>query len=326
VVGQSVTFTDASVDPDGTIVARAWDVDDDGQFDDGTGTSVSRTFTSTGSFTVRVRVTDDDQAMSTGTRTVTVAATPPANQPPTASFTVSPGSPQTGEAVTFTDTSTDGDGTISARAWDTDDDGQYDDGTGTTATRTFTVAGPHTVRLRVTDDDQAQATTSRQVTVAAPPSGTNLLTNPSFEVNLGGWGSWQASLARVTGTGAPDGAWFARATRSSGTSFTIDDAATSITSTVAGRTYTATAWARAGSAGSVGKTAQLKLRERTSGGTVVADAGSPQITLTTSWQKLTVTRTAAAAGNTLGVRVSVGNAASGTVLDADLFVVTGTGP
>ena len=224
-VGQAVTFTDGSTDADGTIVARAWDTDDDGQFDDGTGPTASRTFAAPGSYTVRVRVTDDDQAMSTGAITVTVTSTPPANQPPAANFTVTPAGPQTGQVVTFTDTSTD-DGTIASRAWDTDNDGQYDDGTGITATRTFGTAGTFTVRLRVTDDDQASATTSRQVTVsAAPPAGTNLLTNPSFESGLAGWSSWQASLARVAQAGAPDGGWIARATRSSGTSFTIDDAA-----------------------------------------------------------------------------------------------------
>ena len=59
-----------------------------------------------------------------------------------AAFTFTPASPQTGQSVTFTDGSTDCDGTIASRAWDTDNDGAFDDGTGTTAARTFTSAAP----------------------------------------------------------------------------------------------------------------------------------------------------------------------------------------
>ena len=79
---------------------------------------------------------------------------PPVNNPPTASFTASTTTPAIGQPVTYTDTSLDGDGNIASRAWDTDGDGQYDDGTGATATATYAAAGPVTVGLRVTDDDQ----------------------------------------------------------------------------------------------------------------------------------------------------------------------------
>jgi PKD repeat protein len=250
---------------------------------------------------------------------------PPVNGPPVAAFTTSPAAPQVGQQVTFTDASTD-DGQVAGRAWDLDDDGQFDDGTGATATATFAAAGSYTVSLRVTDNGSPalSATTSRTVTVSAsppppPPPPGNLVANPSFETNLTGWSGYQATLAREAQAGAPDGGFVARVTRSTGTSFTIDGGR-NVASTAAA-TYTASAWVRAASASSVGKPIQIKLRERNAAGTVVADVGSANVALSNSWQKLTVTR-AAAAGNNLGVRLSQGSAVTGNAFFADAFVVT----
>ncbi len=166
VAGQTVTFTDTSTDIDGTIAARAWDLDDDGVYDDGTGATAAGTFAPAGSSTVSLRVTDDKGATATRAMTFAVSA---GNVPPAASFTQNKAAPLAGDTVTFTDTSTDSDGTIASRAWDLNGDGQYDDGTGATADRTFTLAGSYTVGLRVTDDDGATATKTVTVAVSAAP-------------------------------------------------------------------------------------------------------------------------------------------------------------
>ncbi|MFF4173816.1 collagenase [Streptomyces sp. NPDC001744] len=66
----TVTLTDRSSDPDGTIASRVWD------FGDGTTstrTDPTRTYTAAGTYTVRLTVTDDKGATATTTRTVTVA-------------------------------------------------------------------------------------------------------------------------------------------------------------------------------------------------------------------------------------------------------------
>ena len=163
---------------------------------------------------------------------------------------------------------------------------------------------------------------SRQVVVAAaPPPVANLLSNPSFETNTSGWGPYQSTLARVAQAGAPDGAYVVTVTRSSGTSFTIDDGARAVKNLVAGTTYTAEAWVRAASASAVGKPIQIKLRERTSAGTVVADVGSPNVALTTAWQKITITRTVVTAGGDLGVRISQSGAVAGDAFHADAVVL-----
>jgi PKD repeat protein len=253
---------------------------------------------------------------------------PPVNQDPTASFSFAPASPAPGQTVTFTDTSTDSDGTVAARAWDLDDDGSYDDGTGSTASRAFAAAGTYTVRLRATDDDGATNATSRDVVVTTtpppPPPPANLLPNPSFEVNTANWGGYQATLAREAQAGAPDGGFVAKVTRSSGTFFTIDDGARAVPSTTAGTSYTAEAWVKAAVASSVGKGVQLKLRERTAAGAQVADVSSPTVVLSNAWQKLTLTYVTTTTGGNLGVRVSHQAAATGNAfyIDAALLRVT----
>src|SRR5207245_531039 len=79
-----------------------------------------------------------------GLRTSAAACSVTQNTPPTASFTASPPSPvSTGTPVTFTSTSNDPDGSIASQAWDLNDDGKFDDGTGTTATRSFPKAGTY---------------------------------------------------------------------------------------------------------------------------------------------------------------------------------------
>jgi len=106
VVGEQVTFTSTSTDRDGQITGQWWDLDNDGSYDDGTAKTVTRVFTSAGNKTVRLRVKDNDDATRTVSRSIPVAA----NRAPTADFSASSTTPDTGQAVTLTSTSTDPDG------------------------------------------------------------------------------------------------------------------------------------------------------------------------------------------------------------------------
>ncbi|AYF26841.1 peptidase [Micromonospora tulbaghiae] len=84
--------------------------------------------------------------------------TPPTNRPPTASFTVVTNA----LTATFTDRSSDSDGSIASRRWN------FGDGTTSTATnptKTYSTAGTYTVSLAVTDNQGGVDTASQTVTV-----------------------------------------------------------------------------------------------------------------------------------------------------------------
>ena len=95
-------------------------------------------------------------ALFLGPRTV-------ANQAPTAAFTTS-----CSERTCRLDASgsTDADGSLAGYTWDL---GDGTTATGAQVTHEYASDGDRTVRLTVTDDEQATATTTRQVSVAATP-------------------------------------------------------------------------------------------------------------------------------------------------------------
>jgi serine protease len=146
----TVTFSDSSSDSDGSVVSRNWN------FGDGitsTSTNPSHTYAAAGTYDVTLTVTDDDGASDSITKAVTVTA---ANIAPTANFSIS----TSGLTATFTNKSTDSDGTIVARSWN------FGDGTSSTSTNpthTYASIGTYNVTLTVTDDDGAKASITRAV-------------------------------------------------------------------------------------------------------------------------------------------------------------------
>ncbi len=240
---------------------------------------------------------------------------PGGNQPPSASFSQAPASPVANEGVTFTDTSQDGDGVVASRAWDLDDDGDFDDGAGTSASRSFPAAGSFVVRLRVVDDDGAAATASRTVTVTAG-AGPNLTSNPSFEVNTAGWFNYRSTIVREVIAGAPDGAAVAKVTRTTGADYSIDDSPDTVKPATAGDRYTARAVVRAAGPSSVGKPARITIRERRPNNAVLAQT-TATVTLTGSFQPVSVTATVRTTGNTIDVYVMQQSAGTGNAFHVD---------
>jgi PKD repeat protein len=147
------SFTDQST---GVVNGWSWDFGDGGTSTD---QNPTHTYTAHGAYTVTLTVTGPG---GSDTETQTVTINPP---PPVASFTAQPVSGTIPLTVTFTSTST---GIIDTVAWDLDADGVFDDATGPTATRTFDIAGDHTVGLSVTGPG-GSSTTSQTVVANLPP-------------------------------------------------------------------------------------------------------------------------------------------------------------
>ena len=173
-----------SSDTDGSIASYAWN------FGDGataTGVNASHTYAAAGTYEVKLTVTDNKGESRSVTQPKTVTAPPP-NQTPKALFTSTTSGLEL--MVDGTDSS-DPDGTIESYGWDFGDGGTA---TGATASHTYTQAGTYSVKLKVSDDDGATNTITKNLTVKAPPAGV-LAADAFGRVESGGWGA-----AEVGGT------------------------------------------------------------------------------------------------------------------------------
>jgi PKD repeat protein len=161
---EPVTLTSTSTDPDdpGTPPSVAWDLDNDGAFDDGTTPQVVKSFTSPGNRTVHLKVTDVDGGQDIESIAIVVG-----NRPPTASFDFRPAAPLAGQLVTFFSTADDPDKNIERVDWDLDGDGAYE-ASGSSASRTFP-AGSFNVAMRVTDTADSFAIVTQTIVVGVPP-------------------------------------------------------------------------------------------------------------------------------------------------------------
>ncbi|WP_460710050.1 PQQ-dependent sugar dehydrogenase [Nocardioides dilutus] len=184
-----------SSDPNGHALTFAWDLDNDGAFDDGTGATASPTFP-VGTHTVRLRATDSVGATDIAQTTVTAT-----NQAPVAAIT--PANPS-GPAPLLVDFdangSSDPNGHVLTFAWDLDNDGEFDDGSEATASRTYDV-GDHIVRLQVTDS--IGATDIAQVTVAS--GNTAPVVGPVTPADGSLWSVGETIAFAATATDAQDG-------------------------------------------------------------------------------------------------------------------------
>jgi PKD repeat protein len=120
---------------------------------------------------------------------------PSSNSPPVANF----GYVANGLTASFTDTSTDSDGTIASRAWTFGDGGTS---TAANPTHTYAAAGSYNVSLKVTDNGGATNTKTQSVAVSSGGTAQQLLGNPGFENGSGSPAPWTVSTGVIDNSSA----------------------------------------------------------------------------------------------------------------------------
>ena len=163
-VNQTVTFTDAStgVPP---ITSRAWNFGDpaSGVNNTSSATNPTHAFASAGNYTVSLTASNSNGASTPVTHQVVV------NGPPTAGFIFSPGSPTTGQSVSFTDTST---GSPAPTSWSWNFDDLSSGGANTSASQNpshiFAAPGTYNVSHTATNTVSTSAPIVHAVIVVNP--------------------------------------------------------------------------------------------------------------------------------------------------------------
>jgi PKD repeat protein len=166
--GAPVAFTDVRFDGStstaglgAVITGYLWDF---GDGDGGTGVVSTHEFDAAGDYPVRLTVTDNNGRTGSTSQIVTVGV----GNPPTATFVSSPTAPVPGAPAFFNATqSTAGAGhRIVSYRWNWGDG--KPNGSGSTVSHIFTIAGTYVVVLTVTDEVGQVARTTKDITVAVP--------------------------------------------------------------------------------------------------------------------------------------------------------------
>ena len=150
---------------------------------------------------------------------------------------------------------------------------------------TANVGGPHTV----TGNDGGKTSTASL--------SVSFVSNSGFETDLSGWNTSGSgtgvTLTRVAG--GHTGGWAAKVTNAGTTNGTclLNDSPNWV-ATTSSSTYTGSLWVRADTPGK-----PLKLRFREYVGSTLVATTTGQVTLTTSWQQVTVVHTVTSPGSTL---------------------------
>ncbi|MBI3608695.1 MAG: PKD domain-containing protein [Nitrospirae bacterium] len=314
--GQSVYFAGTGTDPDGNVpLTSRWNFGG-GAADQSVEDPGSVAFNTPGTYTVTFTVTDS-LGLSDPTPDSRVIVVNPPGQGPAASLTITPSTGNAPLGVTAdASASTDPGGVIVSYRFDFGDGTVVGPQTAPTATHVY-AAGNWTATVTVADTRGASGSTALPVTVAAVGSGSNLIGNPSFEIDTAGWATSSGATIQRT-AGGFDGAFCAQVTGPASTA-TIelkDDPNWVAATPAAGTHYRVTAWVR--SAGSTG-TARLRVREYLNGVKQGTTASSAGVVLSPSWQMLSVDYVAASVGSTLDLQITDTPLTVGETFQADNF-------
>ncbi|MCB0058661.1 MAG: hypothetical protein KDE45_16610, partial [Caldilineaceae bacterium] len=191
--GQAVSLSAAaSSDPNGGSLSYAWDLDNDGEFDDALGVSTSYAWPDNGAFQVGVIVTDT--AGLTGTATASVVIS---NLDPVISSVVNNGPVRRSQTVTVTVNASDVPADTLLYSFDWDNNGSYEvvNQTSNAAATSFAATGSYVVGVRVVDGDGGVATGTTTVVVQPQTLGVTATNNGPVR---------RAQPATVTATGTQE--------------------------------------------------------------------------------------------------------------------------
>ena len=183
----------------GTPVQSAGFVVNHGEWSGGTGVALAN-----GLYTAVAQQRDDAGNVGAATTTFAVIVTSSASTatPPTAAFRWFPTNPHIGEPVSLVSTSNAGSSQLTGFSWSLNGGASFTGGAAVFST-TFTTAGPHAVRLLVTDANGLTSSVGQTINVTKAPA---VLMQPFPVVRIagsGGAGSVHISLFTVL---APRGA------------------------------------------------------------------------------------------------------------------------
>ena len=137
---ETVTFTSTST---GDVTSESWDLDNQGGCNDATGPTAETSFPAPGTYRIALCVAGPDGEAAQA-RIITVS-----NQEPLVSFIHLPARARVGQPVSFVSEASDPDGSIASQRWDLDGDGDFDDGTEKSVSRSFSRPGRYAISLRV---------------------------------------------------------------------------------------------------------------------------------------------------------------------------------
>jgi hypothetical protein len=172
--GRPTQLVESAYDPDdpGSPLAYAWDLDGDGEYDDGSTFMVTHTFPAGGPVTYGVRIRDANNGETIVRRTVVPTEI---NVEPQASIYVDPLEPRAGMPFTVLGYGYDFDGDFGdvTLSYDVDEDGQFDDHVGEDEfDLTFLDKGTYSLAVRAEDADGAFSIHRVDLVVAtAAPTG-----------------------------------------------------------------------------------------------------------------------------------------------------------
>jgi PKD repeat protein len=310
----------ASTDTDATPIATyTFDFGDNTVVGPQTAATAKHTYAGTGVYTVKVTVTDTGGQSSQANAQVSVQVA--VDDPPAAMLSVTPNSGNPPLQISAdASASTDTDATpIASYTFDFGDGTGAGPQAGAAATHTYGTAGTYTVQVTVTDTGGQSAQTTAQVSVQ--PS-SNLVGNPGFETDTSGWNTSGSGsgITLTQATGGYSGSYAAVLTNTSNgnSGCTLNDSPNWVATTKAG-TYTASLWVRGDKAG-----APLSLRFREYSGSTLLGTTTATVTISTSWQQLSVAYTIPSGGTTLDLNayIPTANSAPGVCFYADDASIT----